>query len=351
MARPVRSFPRAASDAVLLSRVFQEVELEKRVPISHEVAAAGWHAAHRQPPPHPRLPDHYTRRRGRQLRGARPAGSAVLRDVRPRERASHLRVELRQLPQGRGVRVLLRRHGRQLLQRRRRVVAPPASQGAAHHERLAAARLHGEALLPRQGRDGSPPVADPHGGQKRPVRPAGRVHEVFLRHDHHAGLWRGNGPLVRRHAAHGRSDAMDTVMEVGFFRHTLPVSYWRLMKRLNIGPERKLAAAQLVLRRFVAEMMETRKNKGGSRAPPVEVDDITSTTWATRSTWTRAGSPGSCCTRHSSPSCSRDATRSAPRCRGSCTISSSTRASRTPSAASWRPSSPPDPEPPPPVTW
>ncbi|KAK3142439.1 hypothetical protein QOZ80_4BG0346460 [Eleusine coracana subsp. coracana] len=71
-------------------------------------------------------------------------------------------------------------------------------------------------------------------------------------------------------------DAMDTVMEVGFIRQALPVSCWRLMRRLNIGPERKLAAAQLVVRRFVEEMMETRKNKGGSRAPPVEVDDITS---------------------------------------------------------------------------
>ncbi|KAK3142442.1 hypothetical protein QOZ80_4BG0346490 [Eleusine coracana subsp. coracana] len=73
------------------------------------------------------------------------------------------------------------------------------------------------------------------------------------------------------------SDALDAVMEVGFIRQALPVSCWRLMRRLNIGPERKLAAAQLVVRRFVAEMMETRKNKGGSRAPLVdEVDDIVS---------------------------------------------------------------------------
>ncbi|OEL24748.1 hypothetical protein BAE44_0014232 [Dichanthelium oligosanthes] len=52
------------------------------------------------------------------------------------------------------------------------------------------------------------------------------------------------------------SDAMDTVMVVALFRHTLPMSCWRLMRWLNIGPERKLAAVQSVLRRFVAEMIE-----------------------------------------------------------------------------------------------
>ncbi|GJN27652.1 hypothetical protein PR202_gb15693 [Eleusine coracana subsp. coracana] len=75
--------------------------------------------------------------------------------------------------------------------------------------------------------------------------------------------------------------AMDAVMEVGFFRHTVPVSCWRLMRRLKIGPERKLAEAQPVLRRFVDEMLERRKKKklkggviiseeqtAGSRAAP-----------------------------------------------------------------------------------
>lgn len=55
--------------------------------------------------------------------------------------------------------------------------------------------------------------------------------------------------------------AMDTVMEVALFRHTMPASCWRVMRRLNIGPERKLAAAHTVLRGFVTEMMETRKKK------------------------------------------------------------------------------------------
>uniref|UniRef100_A0A0D9VY78 Uncharacterized protein n=1 Tax=Leersia perrieri TaxID=77586 RepID=A0A0D9VY78_9ORYZ len=53
--------------------------------------------------------------------------------------------------------------------------------------------------------------------------------------------------------------AMDAVMEVGFFRHCVPVSCWKLMRWLGIGPERKLAAAQRVLRRFVDEMIEKRR--------------------------------------------------------------------------------------------
>ncbi|XP_047087899.1 alkane hydroxylase MAH1-like [Lolium rigidum] len=53
--------------------------------------------------------------------------------------------------------------------------------------------------------------------------------------------------------------AMDTVMEVGLFRHTLPMCCWKAMRWLNVGPERKLAAAHKVLRGFVAEMIERRK--------------------------------------------------------------------------------------------
>ncbi|VAH99790.1 unnamed protein product [Triticum turgidum subsp. durum] len=53
-------------------------------------------------------------------------------------------------------------------------------------------------------------------------------------------------------------DAMEAVMDVGFFRNMVPASCWKLMKRLKIGPERKLAAAQWELCRFVTEMMEKR---------------------------------------------------------------------------------------------
>ncbi|KAM3373552.1 hypothetical protein ACQJBY_020159 [Aegilops geniculata] len=52
--------------------------------------------------------------------------------------------------------------------------------------------------------------------------------------------------------------AMDTVMEVAYFRVVVPASCWKLMRRLNIGPERKLKAAHKVLRVFVMEMTERR---------------------------------------------------------------------------------------------
>ncbi|KAF7005561.1 hypothetical protein CFC21_020679 [Triticum aestivum] len=52
-------------------------------------------------------------------------------------------------------------------------------------------------------------------------------------------------------------------MEVGCFRHMMPSSFWKLMRWLNIGPERKLNAAHTLLRRFIKEMMERRKIKTG----------------------------------------------------------------------------------------
>ncbi|XP_044948487.1 noroxomaritidine synthase 1-like [Hordeum vulgare subsp. vulgare] len=59
------------------------------------------------------------------------------------------------------------------------------------------------------------------------------------------------------------SIAMDTVMEVGFFRHMMPACCWKAMRWLNIGPERKLGAAHTILRDFIAKMIERRNiNKG-----------------------------------------------------------------------------------------
>ncbi|OEL32287.1 Alkane hydroxylase MAH1 [Dichanthelium oligosanthes] len=55
------------------------------------------------------------------------------------------------------------------------------------------------------------------------------------------------------------TDAMDTALEVPFFRHTMPALCWKVMRRLNIGPEKRLATAQKVLREFVVKMIETRK--------------------------------------------------------------------------------------------
>ncbi|XP_044970952.1 noroxomaritidine synthase 1-like [Hordeum vulgare subsp. vulgare] len=74
--------------------------------------------------------------------------------------------------------------------------------------------------------------------------------------------------------------AMDTVMEVALFRHIVPATGWKVMRRLNIGPERKLAAAHTVLRGFVAEMMERRKMKehaaAGDEEAPSSVDILSS---------------------------------------------------------------------------
>ncbi|KAL6638752.1 hypothetical protein ACP70R_023611 [Stipagrostis hirtigluma subsp. patula] len=55
------------------------------------------------------------------------------------------------------------------------------------------------------------------------------------------------------------SDAMDTVMEVGLFRHIVPASCWKVMRRLNICTERKLAMARMLLHGFVREMLEKRR--------------------------------------------------------------------------------------------
>ncbi|KAI4969057.1 hypothetical protein ZWY2020_046387 [Hordeum vulgare] len=42
--------------------------------------------------------------------------------------------------------------------------------------------------------------------------------------------------------------ALDTIMEVGFFRLMMPTFCWKSLRRLNIGPERKLSTAHGVLR-------------------------------------------------------------------------------------------------------
>jgi hypothetical protein len=47
------------------------------------------------------------------------------------------------------------------------------------------------------------------------------------------------------------SAVMDMVMEVGFVQHMMPGSFWKAMRWVNIGPERKLDMAHKVLRGFV----------------------------------------------------------------------------------------------------
>jgi cytochrome P450 len=70
--------------------------------------------------------------------------------------------------------------------------------------------------------------------------------------------------------------AMDTVMEVALFRYTIPISFWKVMRRLNLGPERKMAVAHTVLHGFVREMTEKWNTKCADLDNNVAAMDILS---------------------------------------------------------------------------
>ncbi|KAJ4809343.1 hypothetical protein LUZ62_021909 [Rhynchospora pubera] len=53
--------------------------------------------------------------------------------------------------------------------------------------------------------------------------------------------------------------AMDDAMSTLFYRHAMPFVVWKLLRKLNIGPERKLANAWRVMDRFVEETIEKRR--------------------------------------------------------------------------------------------
>ncbi|EAZ42091.1 hypothetical protein OsJ_26652 [Oryza sativa Japonica Group] len=72
------------------------------------------------------------------------------------------------------------------------------------------------------------------------------------------------------------SAAMDTIMEVALFRHTVPPFCWKAMRRLKIGPERKLAAAHAALHVFVSEMVEKARTKQEEAAPTSMSMDVIS---------------------------------------------------------------------------
>uniref|UniRef100_A0ACD6ALW1 Uncharacterized protein n=1 Tax=Avena sativa TaxID=4498 RepID=A0ACD6ALW1_AVESA len=67
------------------------------------------------------------------------------------------------------------------------------------------------------------------------------------------------------------SIAMDTVMEVAFYRQIVPASCWKLMRRIKVGPECKIVRAHMVLRGFIAEMVERRSKMEGQQKQ--EADD------------------------------------------------------------------------------
>jgi cytochrome P450 len=60
--------------------------------------------------------------------------------------------------------------------------------------------------------------------------------------------------------------AMDDAMHVLLLRHVVPMTWWKLARRLGIGPERKMEAARRTIDRFVADTIAKRraeKAKGG----------------------------------------------------------------------------------------
>ncbi|PUZ44967.1 hypothetical protein GQ55_8G182600 [Panicum hallii var. hallii] len=70
--------------------------------------------------------------------------------------------------------------------------------------------------------------------------------------------------------------AMDALMEVAFFRHAVPTLCWKVMRRLRIGPERSVDAAEAVLRSFVAGEIRRRMAAGQQTDGEVAAVDILS---------------------------------------------------------------------------
>jgi cytochrome P450 len=61
---------------------------------------------------------------------------------------------------------------------------------------------------------------------------------------------------------------MDVALETSSFRHIIPMPCWKLMRRLNLGPERKMAVAWRTIDSFIAETIARRRadklNQGGT---------------------------------------------------------------------------------------
>ncbi|XBI97354.1 hypothetical protein VPH35_017736 [Triticum aestivum] len=68
------------------------------------------------------------------------------------------------------------------------------------------------------------------------------------------------------------ADAMDIVMEVAFLQHIVPAFFWKVMRLLDIGPERKLASAQAVLRSFTMDMVMKRRGNNHVIVQEVPLD-------------------------------------------------------------------------------
>nr|CAD1836076.1 unnamed protein product [Ananas comosus var. bracteatus] len=70
--------------------------------------------------------------------------------------------------------------------------------------------------------------------------------------------------------------AMDDAMAALFLRHTVPAAWWKAMRRLGVGPEKKLAAARVVIDRFIAETVAEKKKAHERRESDDEESDLLS---------------------------------------------------------------------------
>ncbi|KAJ1298858.1 hypothetical protein BS78_01G486200 [Paspalum vaginatum] len=55
--------------------------------------------------------------------------------------------------------------------------------------------------------------------------------------------------------------ATDVALGTIFLRHIIPVPYWKLMRRLNVGPERKMAVARRTIDSFVDDLIARRRDR------------------------------------------------------------------------------------------
>ncbi|XP_020094498.1 alkane hydroxylase MAH1-like [Ananas comosus] len=66
--------------------------------------------------------------------------------------------------------------------------------------------------------------------------------------------------------------AMDDAMATLFLRHTMPATWWKVMRRLGVGQEKKLATARVVIDRFIAATIAEKKQARTRESDDQECD-------------------------------------------------------------------------------
>nr|XP_045090401.1 noroxomaritidine synthase-like [Aegilops tauschii subsp. strangulata] len=204
-------------------------------------------SAPRQPTAPPRLGHLRPRRQPAQLPPRRPAalGNAALHHRRSGQRSPRLHLQLPQLPQGPRVRPYHGHFRRWYLQRRRRLLAPSACQGAAAYVRASVPSLRIQ-LQPPQGRMRPAPAASPHRRLTfdTTTTPVLGVDPGCL------AVGFPEVPFVR---------AIDDAMDFLLVRNLLPLSWWKLVRQLGLGYERKMAVAWRDIDRFIGDTIAKRR--------------------------------------------------------------------------------------------